>query len=290
MDALSSGNRMLGNDIRSAFVGDSVVFALQSDGLVQDNTIRNGMLAVYMTRRVSVMDNMLLNSQTHGLFLSLPSTDTTISDNVFRSSKYSAVSIRPQREHPMAGRGVASTGIDIRGNDIEGEYTGIEVDGDGGDPSAVELVAANFSDNHIRLDDFMGFYVIRARAPRITDNTITFFGSDTSRRGVDGRGNIASSLSAGVSLVLEVDDAIITGTVIARDAAVTDMSVMQNAVRLEYASVMNAQIEGNTFRRSVDDWLHSPCDADGGDVDANGIYGTATSTHRISSNTCEAGL
>ena len=289
-DQLSTGNAVLGNDIRSSFVGDSVVFALQSDGEVRDNTVRNGMLAVYMTRRVAVSENQLLNSATHGLFLSLPASDTTISNNRFRSSRYSAVSIRPQLEHAMSDQGLVSTGIRVEDNDIETEYSGIEIDGTGGDASAVRLVSPVITGNQIRLDDFMGMYIIRADSPQLTSNTITFFGSDTSRRGEDGRGNIASSLSTGIALVLEVDGAVVTDNHITREAAVTDMSVMQNAVRLELESVRNTEVSGNTFVRYTDDWLHSPCEADGGAVDADGIYDTTSSTQKLGHNACSVGL
>lgn len=289
-DTLSTGNAMVGNDIRSAFVGDSVVFALQADGVVEHNTVRNGMLALYMTRRVMVQNNLILNSPTHSLFLSLPSTQTTLSNNDLRSSRYSAISVRPQLEHPMKGRGFLATDIVIANNQIESEYTGIEIDGDKGDPTAVQLVAPTLTGNTIALDDFMGIYIIRTVAPAIIDNTITFFGSDVSRRGVDGRANIASSLSSGIALVLGVQDAVVTENTITRALGATDERVMQNAIRLELDSVTNARIQNNAFVRYTDDWYHAPCSTEGGPADRDGIYDTTQGTHDVANNTCSVAL
>lgn len=284
---LSVGNRMIGNRITSAFRGDSVVFALQTSGEVRGNTIAGGMLSLFMNREVVCEENLLVDSQTNGLFVSLPSQDVVVSGNTVMGSAYSAIVLKPQLEHPPLAEPLDSTGIVIAGNDIESELNGIEADGTSGEPSRGRLRGLAVRENEVRIDDFSGIYLLRVDEPLLEDNAVTFDGSDTSRRGVEGRPTIASVASAGIYLDIEVDRARIERNRLTRTSAATDPSVMQNAVVLSAPSVTEARIAENVFKRSADAWYHSPCTVEQGASDRDGVYDLTDGDADIAQNRCE---
>jgi len=285
--ALSRGNRLLRNEITTSFVGDSVAFALQADGEVRDNVLNGGMLSMYMLQNVVCEGNSVLNSPTNGIFISLPSTDSVVTNNVVRNSLYAAIVVKPQVEHEAAGRLIDSRGVVISGNTLTAQYSIIEVDGTGVDPSQGQLVNLLIEANTIELDDFAGVYLLRANGPILRENRITFTGADVSRRGQEGRLAIIDSFSAGVYADFAVTDAIIEGNTITRTANVDDPRVMQNAIVLNDPSVSGATIRQNTFQRFGDDWVHSPCGDAFGDSDQDGVFDRTGSLHRIEANECQ---
>ena len=288
--ALSRGNRLLRTTITSDFVGDSVAFTLQAEGEVRENTLTRGMLALYMLQDVECVDNLIETSATNGIFISLPSRDLTVTGNEIRDAAYSAIIIRPQVEHDAADRGLHSQGVRIIANRITGRMFGIEVDGNAGLASQGDLERLIIRENDIQADDFAGIYLLRTLAPSLTENTITFIGADASRRGVDGRPDIADMVSTGIYLDVEVSDALLENNVILRTAAANDPRVMQNAVVLHAESVTGATVINNTFRRHLSDWVHSPCEDDFGPRDWNGLYVLTGGMHEIEGNVCEASL
>lgn len=287
---VSTGNRMLRNVITSGFRGDSVVFALQRDGEVSGNSLTRGMLSAYLDRNVQITNNTIAYAPTNGIFVSLPSVDVVVSGNRVIDSTYSAIVIKPQLEHVWTGAPLDSTGVVLASNDLTSELSGIEVDGTLGQPERGVLREVTIRDNTVALDDFAGIYLLRTSAPSVTGNTVRFVGSDTSRRGVDGRPAIASSSSTGVFVDLLVDAPTIADNTLIRDAAATDIAVMQNAVVLSAPTVTNATVTGNAFQRYADDWMHAPCATDGGPVDRDGVYDLTGGVHTITGNTCDSDL
>jgi len=178
----------------------------------------------------------------------------------------------------------------IEGNTLTARMFGIEVDGTGGDPTQGELRQLVIRNNDIQLNDFAGVYLLRADGPILTQNTITFNGSDVSRRGVDGRPAIADTLSTGIYADLLVTSPVIEQNIITRTADAVDARVMQNAVVLNEATVTGAVVRSNTFRRHIDGWVHSPCGQDLGMNDRDGIYDRTGGEHMILENICEEAL
>ena len=285
--ALSRRNRLLRNTITSPFVGDGVAFALQAEGEVLDNNITGSMLSLYMLQDVTCRGNTVHDSATGGIFISLPSRDVRVVDNQVTDSHFAGIIIRPQLEHPAAGRMLDSTGIEVEGNTLRPEFFGFSVDGDGGDPTQGQLTGLSLVRNTIEIDDFAGIYLLRTVAPAITDNIITFTGADVSRRGSDGRLAIADFVSSGIYLELGVESPTLERNTITRSASADDSRVMQNAVVLSEPTVTEATLRGNTFERYTDAWVHSPCAADFGDSDRDGIYDRTGGEHTVEANRCE---
>ena len=229
----------------------------------------------------------MTDSPTNGIFVSLPSTDVRIEDNTVSGSKYSAIAVKPQVEHPAAGRMNDSTGLVIDGNTLTGQYNGIEIDGTIGDPTQGRLRGVVLSENTIELNDFAAIYILRVEQPVLTGNRITFVGADVSRRGQEGRLAIIDMVSAGIYADVEVDGARIEGNVITRSARVNNMRVMQNAVVLHADTVTNATVVNNTFRCVGEDWVHSPCTQEFGDRDRDGVYDLTQGQHVFQGNLCD---
>ena len=283
---LSRGNQLLRNQITSSFVGDSVAFALQVEGVVRENTITGGMLALYMLQDSLCVGNAIIDSPTDGIFISLPSRDVTVSGNTVTNAFFSGMVVRPQVEHEAAGRELDSTGITIDGNTLDAQYFGITVDGTAGDPTQGRLRGLVLSANTIPMDDFAGIYLLRADEPRVVGNQISFVGSDVSRRGIEGRLAIADQISAAVYLALEVSGPTLEDNLFVREAAVVDARVMQNAVVLSESSVTGAVLRNNQFRRHGDAWVHSPCTDDFGERDNDGVYDLSGGSHTYEMNSC----
>ena len=207
-------------------MGDSVSFSLQADGEVRDN-ILNGGMAMYMLVNVTCSNNTVTDSPTNGIFVSLPTTDVRIENNTVSGSKYSAIAVKPQVEHPAAGRMNDSTGLVIAGNMLTGQYNGIEIDGTIGDPTQGRLRGVVLSENTIELNDFAAIYILRVEQPVLTGNRITFVGADVSRRGQEGRLAIIDMVSAGIYADVEVDGARIEANVITRSAQVNNLRVIK---------------------------------------------------------------
>jgi hypothetical protein len=87
------------NVVYSQWSGDNISFSLQNKGLFTYNIIRGGKLAVYMCRNSWVTCNRIYDSNTNGIFVSLPTHYTQIKHNILYECEDSAIAIRNQVEH-----------------------------------------------------------------------------------------------------------------------------------------------------------------------------------------------
>lgn len=99
IDNLDYGNVFRHNIIYSSWSGDSISFALQHRGLFTKNIVRGGKVAVYMCKSCYITSNLIYDSGSNGIFVSLPSHDLQIKYNKIYECKYSAIKIANQLEH-----------------------------------------------------------------------------------------------------------------------------------------------------------------------------------------------
>ena len=79
---LSRCNIFEKNLVVSYFQHDSLVFALQMEGTVQNNIIYGCRMAVYMVKETVVVNNYLYNSKSNGITCSVPSHHLDVCNNV----------------------------------------------------------------------------------------------------------------------------------------------------------------------------------------------------------------
>jgi parallel beta-helix repeat protein len=96
---LDSNNRFYRNVIHAPWSGDTVSFSLQKNGFFSRNIIRGGKLAVYMCKDTIIKKNIMVDSTTNGIFVSLPSHNLTITENKILESTHSGIVIKNQLEH-----------------------------------------------------------------------------------------------------------------------------------------------------------------------------------------------
>lgn len=167
---LNTGNRVLNNTIYSKYAGDVLSFSLQTDGLVEGNTLYGGMISLFLDRFVQCKNNMLIGPVKQGIFVSLPSYDVTVSNNHISGSKASAIKVANQIDHTdKHGRSLTtvshrSSGIMIMKNHIEGSrFHGIEIQ---------NLTESLITDNVVKDTDFSGIYVLRSNNIGIHSNRV----------------------------------------------------------------------------------------------------------------------
>lgn len=165
-NALSAGNVFDNNIVYCKWGGDAVSFSLQRDGSVRNNIVRGGKIAAYMTRNCVVSNNRVLDSQSHGIICSLPSTDVMIANNYVVRSVASAIAVKPQNEHgEYTGTGDAN--ICICGNRIAAcQYIGVEIEN--ANTTVVEK-------NDVRHCTEQAIYVLRSVNVDVRENRLVGF-------------------------------------------------------------------------------------------------------------------
>ena len=98
-NVLDTRNVFRNNTIYTSWSGDSVAFCLQKEGLVDNNIIRGGKMAVYMCKDVDVTNNTVYDSVSNGIYLSLPSKNIYMSGNYIYDCKASGIKVANQMEH-----------------------------------------------------------------------------------------------------------------------------------------------------------------------------------------------
>jgi parallel beta-helix repeat protein len=96
---LDYGNVFYKNVVYSDYSGDSVSFSLQYTSQFVGNFIRGGKLAIYMCRTCNLYNNIITDSTTNGIYVSLPSDNLAIMCNKIYNSNYSGFKMAKQMEH-----------------------------------------------------------------------------------------------------------------------------------------------------------------------------------------------
>ena len=162
---LDKSNIFRNNVVYSKWSGDSVSFSLQLNGTFFKNIIRGGKVAVYMCKRTTIRNNVIYDSTSHGVYLSLPSHNVTINKNKIYECANSAIIIKDQVEHGVFVP--TPYNINISENFLyDAKFNGIE---------ANNLITATLNNNKLLSSDNNGFYFLNCSDVRIISNTIAYF-------------------------------------------------------------------------------------------------------------------
>ena len=287
--SLSYNNHVLNNSITSTYPGDGVSFALQKNGRFAHNEISGAMLSVYMVKDTRVFKNTLSDSLQSGIYLTLPSENVVIDDNVINNPVYHGVIVKPQySEHGHVGENILSQNIEITNNDISANVYGISVEGYGsGYSSWGRLEDVLVYNNRIVQKDFTGIFYYNLSVSQINENLIDFADCSKNYRGIDfnedGESDtpeIASRSSSGIHLYNNLSSINISENLIRKSDTCSGSEpldlddlgagniniedyVMQNAISIgdEGSTVAHSidsiNIVDNEFVNEVDDWVHS---------------------------------
>lgn len=96
---LDSNNIFERNVIYSKWSGDTISFSLQKNGIIRDNIVRGGKLAIYMCNSVVVTKNKIYDSTSQGIYISFPSQSISISLNDIYECKEAGIKMKNQVEH-----------------------------------------------------------------------------------------------------------------------------------------------------------------------------------------------
>ena len=162
---LDTGNIFYNNVVYSKYSGDSVSFSLQYNSKFVYNFIRGGKVAIYMCRSCNIYNNKLMNSTTHGIYISLPSDNLNIICNKICDSTYSGIVMKNQLEHGVFLR--YDYNIIIKHNTIFGAmFYGIEIN------NANDV---HIDKNNIIAGSSMAIYAYDINKLKITYNKIAYF-------------------------------------------------------------------------------------------------------------------
>lgn len=162
---INSGNNFINNVVYSKWSGDSVSFSLQKNFQFKNNIIRGGKIAIYMCNRGKIVNNIIYDSTSEGIFVSLPSHNLSISRNRIYECTNSGIRVANQLEH---GSFVPSKyDISIEQNFIYDTKT-----------NAIEVTDGNnmiINNNKLIGSDSNGLYIVRTHDIKITNNKISYF-------------------------------------------------------------------------------------------------------------------
>lgn len=122
---IDSHNIFEKNMIVSYSTIDGVVFALQKDGIIQNNIVYGCRIAIYMVRDVLCHNNYSYNSKTTGIVCSVPSHNLEICNNVINNATSTGIKISEQMEH--GDTPVDSFMINIYNNEVRRCLNGVDV-------------------------------------------------------------------------------------------------------------------------------------------------------------------
>lgn len=100
-DNLCMNNVFEKNIIYTKWSGDCVSFSLQYAGSLCNNIIRGGKIAIYMCKYTNVSKNIIYDSVSSGIFLSLPSHNIILESNHVYECQESGIVIKNQQEHGL---------------------------------------------------------------------------------------------------------------------------------------------------------------------------------------------
>lgn len=165
---LDSNNAVENCTVYSNNEGDGVVLALQRYGKLINNTIEGTRIAFYMCNSSVVRGNVVNNSNSQGIFVSIPAFNNIIEDNTINNCALSGIKIAAETEHTNSeidNHTYVGTGFVIDNNRINNPaYFGMEID---------ELAASTVVRNKLDKCDYVGIYMLRSNNLHVVGNAIT---------------------------------------------------------------------------------------------------------------------
>lgn len=162
---LDSGNVFERNVIYSKWSGDTISFSLQKNGLVKDNIIRGGKLAIYMCKDTIITKNKIYDSTSQGIYLSFPSNNIIISFNDIYECKEAGIKMKNQVEHGANDKNIYN--ISIKHNKLYDIGTfAVEMN----DADTINITNNNFLNN-----EKCCVYALRSSNIQINRNIISYF-------------------------------------------------------------------------------------------------------------------
>lgn len=162
---LDNNNVFRRNVVYSKWSGDNISFSLQNRGLFTFNIIRGGKLAVYMCRNSWITCNRIYDSNTSGIFVSLPTHYTQIKYNILYECEDSAITVRNQVEHGSFNK--TPYHLLIKDNYVyDSKDNSIELN---------DLHTATIDNNTFISTDIYGLYCLRCDNLKIINNKISEF-------------------------------------------------------------------------------------------------------------------
>lgn len=160
---LDANNSIINTTIYSKFNGDGLSFSAQKNGLVENNEVYGTKIALYVCKDSKVIDNVITDSVTNGIAISIPAIDNIISGNIIQNTKASGISVSPESEYPVP-RSYYGKNITISNNTIkDSHYMGIEIG---------QLYNSNIIRNTIDRTDDDGIYLLFADKLSVKQNII----------------------------------------------------------------------------------------------------------------------
>ena len=158
-NTLDVDNKFINNTVISSWEGDMFAFALQKNGLVENNTFIGGKAAIYLVRDTTVSNNKCINSSSSGIHLSNPSFNVNIINNEINGCIASGIFAKMNEEHFTTVNG---KDILIENNVVDdSRFFGIELN---------DIEDCNVISNNINRPDFLGMYVQEANNINIKNN------------------------------------------------------------------------------------------------------------------------
>ncbi len=149
---------------------DVLSFSLQKNGKVINNHQTGGLISFYMNNGSICNDNVVVDSDSVGIYLSIPAHNNEVDGNTIRNSNNAGIKVERQSDH-RANDGTILTPTTYRGKAnkitnntiIDARFSGIEV---------VQLEGGIVSGNRIETPDYNGIHITFSDNTDIFNNTI----------------------------------------------------------------------------------------------------------------------
>jgi len=161
------GNVFRHNVVYSSWGSDCIAFCMQRNSLFTKNIIRGGKVAAYMCKNSYITSNVIYDSTSQGIYVSLPSHNLQIKYNKIYECKFSGIKLANQKEH---GEFPATPyNMTIRENYIyDSKLYAIELN---------DAINVNIINNKFIGTDTFGIYCLRSENINIKDNKLSYFQS-----------------------------------------------------------------------------------------------------------------
>jgi len=161
------GNVFRHNVVYSSAGSDCISFSMQNRGLFTKNIIRGGKVAIYMCKNSYVTSNVIYDSTSQGIYVSLPSHNLQIKYNRIYECTYSGIKIANQLEHGAFK--ATPYGIIVRENYIyDSKMYAVEVN---------NVIKMDIINNKFIETNSYGIYCLNSSNINITNNKFSYFTS-----------------------------------------------------------------------------------------------------------------
>lgn len=169
---LTSNNIIRGNTVHSSSTKtkDGLTFMKQKNGILENNTLIGSRIAFYLCRDSDVNSNIIKNSSSGGIRVTVPAYDNKIFNNTIDNTLESGISV-VRNDSSATGITYRASNIQIISNNItNSRYFGIEI---------ANLSNSSIYGNTISNIDFDGIYLLYADNLNVNNNIISNIGLTT---------------------------------------------------------------------------------------------------------------